>query len=113
MKIVHYSDVPAAPVEAAGSVGVQIRWLIAKDDGAPNFAMRHFEIAPGGRTPQHHHPWEHEVFVLEGNGAVLRDGKEVPLNSGMAVFVPGEEDHCFLNKGETPFRFLCLIPVET
>jgi quercetin dioxygenase-like cupin family protein len=113
MKIVHYSDVPAAPVTAAGSVGVQIRWLIAKDDGAPHFAMRHFEIEPGGQTPQHHHPWEHEVYVLEGEGVVSISGKETTIGPGMAVFIPEHEPHCFMNKTNKPFRFLCVIPIES
>jgi quercetin dioxygenase-like cupin family protein len=112
MKIVHYSDVPAAPVEAAGSVGVQIRWLIAKDDGAPHFAMRHFEIEPNGTTPLHHHAGEQVMFVLEGEGVANISGKETVIGPGTAVFVPEHEPHCFMNKGDVPFRFLCVIPIE-
>jgi quercetin dioxygenase-like cupin family protein len=111
MKIIRSLDVPAEPVTAEGAQGVTIRWLITKDDGAPRFAMRLFEIAPGGRTPLHMHANEHEVFVLEGEGTVWRDGKDVPVPPGSAVFVPGEEMHCFKNTGDSVFRFLCLVPV--
>lgn len=85
--------------------------LIAREDGAPNFAMRLFEIAPGGQTPLHIHSNEHEVFVLEGEGTVWREGKDVPIPPGTAVFVPGGEKHCFKNSGNAAFRFLCLVPV--
>jgi quercetin dioxygenase-like cupin family protein len=41
--------------------------------GAPNFVMRLFEIDPDGYSPFHTHAWEHEVFVLEGEGTVLTE----------------------------------------
>jgi len=110
MKIVHYENVPAEPVTAEGAREASIRWLIAKEDGAPNFVMRMFELAPGGQTPLHTHANEHEVFAVEGEGSVWRDGADVPLTPGTAVFVPGGEKHCFKNPGNKPFRFLCLIP---
>ena len=61
-----------------GSAGCQVRWLLDERDGAPTFAMRQFEVAPGGHTPQHFHDYEHEVFVLEGTGVVLEGGREHP-----------------------------------
>ena len=69
MIITHAKDVKAEDV-GEGAKGVKIRWLIGEQDGAPNFAMRHFEVAPGGHTPHHSHDWEHEVFVLSGRGKV-------------------------------------------
>jgi quercetin dioxygenase-like cupin family protein len=111
MKVTHYSEIEAAPVKTEGASGVTIRWLIAKEDGAEKFAMRLFEIQPGGQTPLHVHEWEHEVFILSGEGAVWREGHDVPVQSGTAIFVPAGEEHCFKNIGHTIFRFLCLIPV--
>jgi quercetin dioxygenase-like cupin family protein len=113
MKIARYQDVGADRVTTEDAKDVTIRLLITKNDGAPNFAMRLFEIAPGGRTPLHTHDNEHEVFVLEGEGTVWREGKDVPLRPGTAVFVPGGEKHCFKNAGAGKFQFLCLVPVES
>jgi quercetin dioxygenase-like cupin family protein len=59
-----------------GALKVKVRWLITKEIGAENFAMRLFEIEPGGYTPLHSHPWEHEVFILEGEGVVIGENKE-------------------------------------
>ena len=110
-KITHFEEVPPAPVTTEGATGATVRWLIAKEDGAPTFAMRLFELAPGGQTPLHTHTNEHEVFVLEGEGSIWREGKDVAVRHGTAIFVPGGEKHCFKNRGKSAFRFLCLVPV--
>ena len=61
--------------------------------------MRQFEVAPGGYTPKHSHPYEHEVFVLEGNGVVLEGDREHTLKPGDVVFVVPGEVHQFRNTG--------------
>lgn len=107
--IYHYTDVPAQPAEEAE--GVTVRWLLTRAEGAPNFAMRVFDVVPGHSTPYHSHSWEHEVFVLAGEGMVCDEsGQETALQPGSVVLVPGEERHCFRNTGHSLFRFICLIP---
>ena len=110
MKVVHYEQVKAVPVEMEGAEGCRIRRLIGKRDGAPTFDMRRFEVAPGGYTPKHSHAHEHEVFVLEGSGVVLEGDVEHPISPGTAVFVPPDEPHQFRNPGTEPLKFLCLVP---
>lgn len=90
--------------------GVTMRWVIRKEDGAPHFAMRVIEVQPGRATPHHQHCWEHEVFVLSGQGVVWGKDGERPIREGSVVFVPGEETHQFLNTGSQVLRFICLIP---
>lgn len=110
MKVVHYEAIESAPVQTQGAVGCRIRCLIGEPDGAPSFTMRQFEIAPGGYTPKHSHGHEHEVFVLEGTGAVMEGETEHPLRAGTVVLVPPRTSHQFRNTGAVPLRFLCLIP---
>jgi quercetin dioxygenase-like cupin family protein len=110
MKVNHYEQVAKAPVTMEGAIGCQVRWLVDEDQGAPNFAMRQFEVAPGGYTPRHSHPYEHEVFVLEGAGVVLEGETEHPLAAGDFVLVTPNEVHQFRNTGATPLKFLCLVP---
>lgn len=93
-----------------GASGCRVRWLIGTADGAPNFAMRQFEVAPGGYTPRHSHPYEHEVFVLEGQGVVCEAEAEHALCAGAVIYVQPDEIHQFRNTGDQPLRFLCLIP---
>jgi len=110
-KAVHYERVSVSQVEEVGAEGVRVRWLINKEnDGAENFAMRLFEIVPGGHTPEHSHNWEHEVYVLEGDGIVFCEDSEKQLRSGYVVFVPLNVVHYFRNIGKRTLRFLCLIP---
>lgn len=110
MKVVHCEEVPLRPVEMEGAVGCQLRVLVGQEDGAPNFTMRQFEVAPGGHTPLHSHGYEHEVFVLEGEGAVQIGQCHYPLRPGTVVFVPAGTLHQFRNEGSGVLRFLCLIP---
>jgi quercetin dioxygenase-like cupin family protein len=109
MKVIRYTDVKAEEVEE-GAKGVRIRWIITESTGARNFVMRHFEIAPGGYTPHHAHAWEHEVFVLEGQGVVAGGEQEKAFRKGDVIFLPPGERHQFRNTGKTPLQFLCLIP---
>ncbi len=110
MKVVHATDVPAEAVEVAGALGVKIQWLVAKDDQPEHFYMRLFELEPGGHTPRHGHPWEHEVFILAGEGVVVSAAGEVPLQPHTVVYVPAGEEHQFQNKGDTVLQFICLVP---
>lgn len=110
MKVNHYEDVASQPVEMEGASGCQVRWLVGEADGAPTFAMRQFEVAAGGHTPKHSHPYEHEVFVLEGSGLVLEGEVEHPLKTGDVIFVKPDEIHQFRNTGERPMKFLCMVP---
>jgi len=111
LKIAKYQDIIAEPVTTEGAEGVTIRWLIAKQDGAENFAMRFFEISQEGQTPLHTHDFEHEVFVVGGKGVVWREGKEIALEAGSFIFVPEGEKHCFKNTGHEMLKFICIIPV--
>ena len=110
MKVQHYTETDMQPVEMPGARGCHVRWLIGKQDGAPTFAMRQFEVEPGGHSPRHSHPYEHEVFVLEGRGEVWENETPRPIQAGDIVFVRPDEIHQFRNTGQAPLKFLCLIP---
>ena len=109
MKILNYSSVE--PKDAgAGTSKVTIRWLINEETGANNFFMRLFEIEAGGYTPLHHHDWEHEVFILEGEGTIICEEEAKLFRAGDVVFIPPKEKHQFRNTGKKLVKFLCLIP---
>ena len=110
MKIEKSSNISKSPVSDEGAKDVAIRWLISKEDGAPNFAMRMFELEPGGHTPLHTHPQEHEVFILEGEGTLVFEGKEHPFGAEYVIFVPPNREHRFKNTGDSFLRMLCIIP---
>ena len=91
--------------------GLSKRVGIGPDEGAPNFVMRIFEMQPGLSSPQHSHPWEHGIYVLEGNATALNgEGKKTSIKKGDVVFIPSEEKHCIMNTGSAPFQFICMVP---
>jgi len=90
--------------------GVLMRTVIGAKEGAQRFVMRRFEIEPGGSTPYHSHDWEHEVFILSGQGTVRSKEGETTLKQEDVVFLEPNEEHCFTNKGQEPLRFVCVIP---
>ena len=113
MKIEKSNNVSKSPVDVEGAKDVEIRWLISEKDGAENFAMRMFELQPGGHTPLHTHSQEHEVFVLEGEGTFVFEGQEHPFGAEYVVFVPPNTEHRFMNTGGTVLRMLCIIPTSS
>ena len=111
-KAIHYTDVEAQ-VYGEEAPGVTIRWVIDEaHDGAPVYALRVIEVAPGGHTPQHTHPYEHENFVIEGRGRVLLGETWHDIGPGSVVLVPADLLHTYVNAGPTSFRFLCGIPTS-
>ncbi len=108
MIIKHWSDVPAEV--PTGSEGMTLRWVIGEADGAPHFALRVIEVQPGGSTPCHTHNWEHEIFILEGQGVAVGQDGETPLIPGTAVLVHPNELHQFRNTGSQVLRLICLVP---
>ena len=85
--------------------------MITAKDGAPNFAMRLFEIGPNGYTPKHTHGWEHEVFIVSGSGYVFKDGKEIPIKKDTFLLVPKGELHQFI-AGDDGMNMICVVPNE-
>lgn len=110
MKITRDEDVPAREVQMEGAHQCRVRWLVGEEDGAPTFAMRQFEVAPGGYTPRHFHNYEHEVYVLEGEGVVVDGDREHPLRPGDVILVQPDDVHQFRNTGDRTLKFLCLVP---
>ena len=110
MKVSSYLDVKVEEVKMEGAKGATVRWLISQADGAPNFAMRMFELEPEGYSPLHTHPYEHEAYILEGEGVLVYEGEEYKFKKDYCVFIPPDKLHQFKNTGTSPLKFLCLIP---
>lgn len=89
---------------------ITMRWVIGRPEGAPNFAMRVIEFAPGAVFNPHQHPYEHEIFVLEGDGIVQFGEQESAMKAGRAIYVPPDVVHGYQNTGDEILRFICVIP---
>ncbi len=105
-------EVPNVPVHMEGARDVMVRVLFGPQDRAPTFAMRIFEMAPGGHTPYHDHPFEHEVMILEGDIAIVSSEDRIPVQAGDVALIRPGETHQFRNLSDSrPAKFMCLVPI--
>ncbi len=79
--------------------GTNAARLINLDDNPPTCTLSYSQIEPGKTSAHHIHEWEHEVYIIEGTGTLFCDGKEYPVKTGDAMFIPPNVDHYTLNNG--------------
>jgi quercetin dioxygenase-like cupin family protein len=89
--------------------------LLPEEVGVPNFVLRYFEVPPEGATGYGKHAYEHEVFVVRGEGILRgRDPEGLPfehaLRPGDAVFIAPNEEHQFCNPNGERIGFVCVVP---
>ena len=105
-------EIDITPDELKGKGRVTVRWLLGEPQGAPNFEMRYFALCGDIATEWHSHDWEHQVFVIAGEGKIKTTEKELVLTPGSAVLVAPGEQHHFICAGEK-FDFICVVPRGT
>ncbi|MCD6324424.1 MAG: cupin domain-containing protein [Desulfurococcales archaeon] len=111
-KVMNYQQIPPEELKPDFGENATIRWLIKEDDGAKAAAMRYFEVRPGGKIKPHHHPWEHEIFVVKGEGRLRIGRKWYDVRAGDFIYVPPNTVHEYINAGEESFEFICVIPLK-
>jgi len=109
--VVNHTDAPHEKL-AKGAEKTEVQYLIDKRQGSTRFALRIYTIQKGGHTPLDQHQYEHQVYILKGEG-LMRQSKnpDSPLKNlkpGDAVFIPSNAVHQFSNVGNEPLIFLCV-----
>ena len=102
--------VDAEVISDEGLKNITKHVVIGEKEGAPHFFMRYFHVEPHGHSRLERHPQEHEVIVLHGQGQVKIAGDTFDISPFDVVFIEGNELHQFLNTGEKPLGFICVIP---
>src|SRR5438046_2405008 len=69
--------------------------LIGPADVAPHFALRYFEVAPGGASALDEHAHDHGVAIIRGRGSVLLGETEHAVSVGDVIYVAPGERHQF------------------
>jgi quercetin dioxygenase-like cupin family protein len=91
--------------------GNKIYWMLTTEIGVHNYELRYIEIPPGGKSSYGHHPHEHEVFIVRGEGRLKGKFPEEALKPGTAVFIDNDEEHQWVNTSdEDPLGFICVVP---
>lgn len=76
------------------------------------FALRYFEIAPGGYSSLEKHAYVHLVVVIRGRGRALVGERVFELQPFDILYVPPHTPHRWLNPYHEPFGFLCPADAE-
>ncbi|KPN30402.1 hypothetical protein SY89_01132 [Halolamina pelagica] len=84
--------------------------LIDDSDGAPNFAIRRFELDAGAEVPEHTNEIEHEQYVLAGEYVVGIGDEEYTVSAGDSLLIPAGVVHWYRNEGDQPGAFICAVP---
>lgn len=100
----------ATAITMPDTSGVSMRLMVSRADGAPNFSMRHFTVAPGGHTPRHSHNYEHEVMIVAGSATVESDDSLHQVRQGDFLMIAPNTLHQFRNTGQCDLQFVCLVP---
>ena len=109
MYVVNKDSVKEEVVEEAKNT--TIRWLI-DEKVAKNFAMRYFVIRKGGNSPLHSHDWEHEMFIVRGEGYLYDGNQKTKVREGDAIFIAPNETHQLINENSETLEVICLIPIK-
>jgi len=94
----------------AAADGLSKGVLVGPDDGAPNFAIRRFTLAPGASVPEHANAVEHEQYVLAGEYVVGIGDAEYEVSAGDSLLIPAGTVHWYRNESEEEGAFLCAVP---
>jgi quercetin dioxygenase-like cupin family protein len=97
------SELGDRPVEVTGDR--RFRVLFGPGNGCSAATQFVGEIPPG-RAPEHSHPYDEVVLVLEGEGVLHAGTGDRPLAPGSCVHLPPGEPHCLENTGRATLRVL-------
>lgn len=89
--------------------GMKYYPMLTPKDGTPNFSMRLIELKPGGYTPKHRHDFEHEAYVIVGNGFLVIDEVKTKVEKDDFILVNLLELHQF-EAGEFGMNLICVVP---
>jgi mannose-6-phosphate isomerase-like protein (cupin superfamily) len=76
----------------------RFRVLLGPGRGCEAATQFQGEIPPG-RAPEHSHPYDEVVRVLEGEGVAHAGGADLPLAPGSCIHLPRGLPHCLENTG--------------
>lgn len=112
MIVSHLKEVTGVQLDDPRIKNVVKKVLVSPNEGWEGWVMRAFELGEGGFSPKHTHPYPHINYMIKGKGILHIDGVDHEVEEGSFAFVPGESTHQFLNRGEEPFVFICIVPEE-
>jgi len=84
-----------------------IKTLFSPDEdkgGIKELLFTHAIIYPHSQTDYHDHDRPELIYIVFGRGLSLCEGKEVPIETDMALWVPAGEKHQIKNLGDESMK---------
>lgn len=108
----NYGPVADLPLQNASALAPEIEKRTVFGPGRfwDDFVMRHFILPPHKSIPEHIHEWDHLMYTLSGDGAVIVEGERYPMKTGWWTRVPGNKMHEYRNDADIPLEFFCIVP---
>lgn len=97
------SDLAGCEVETTGDR--KFRVLFGPGHGC-SVATQFVGEIPPGRAPEHSHPYDEVVLILEGEGIAHVGGAQHVLATGACIHLPPGLPHCLENNGSALLRVL-------
>lgn len=86
------------------------RQVLAGSYGEPcSFRLRYFEVGPGGHSSLEKHEHVHVVMTMRGRGKAVVGDEVHDVGPFDLTYVPAWTPHQFVNDGDEPFGFLCIV----
>lgn len=79
------------------------------DEPGPGIEVRYFELQPGAVSRLEKHEHEHFVIVKRGLGYAVIEQDVTEISADDVVYVAPLELHQFVNRGDEPFGFYCIV----
>lgn len=83
--------------------------LLGKETPSTPIELRYFEIDPGGYSSLEKHEHTHTVIICRGEGKAIVGEEVLDAKSGDVFFVAPHESHQFIQQGEEPLGFYCIV----
>jgi mannose-6-phosphate isomerase-like protein (cupin superfamily) len=96
-------DLRDCPAETTGNRTFRVLFGPGRDCAA---ASQFVGEIPPGRAPEHSHPYDEIVLVLQGTGVAHVAGADRELSAGTCLHLPPGLRHCLENTGPRPMRVL-------
>jgi mannose-6-phosphate isomerase-like protein (cupin superfamily) len=84
-----------------------IKTLFSPDEdkgGIKELLFTHAIIYPHSQTDYHAHDRPELIYIVHGRGKSLCEGKEIPIETDMALWVPAGEKHQIINTGDESMK---------
>ncbi|HEV2261624.1 MAG TPA: cupin domain-containing protein [Candidatus Rubrimentiphilum sp.] len=109
-----WEGVVAKGYRPGAATGVERHTIVGARKATPNesgpaIEVRYFELQRGAASRLEKHEHEHFVIVKRGIGYAVVDTAVSEIAANDVVYVAPMEMHQFVNRGDQPFGFYCIV----